>query len=382
MQDNVVLRWKIVNKKMNRMPLSADGFAERLKTRTNATPLSSRRGLSPTLADVATKAGVSVSTAGRVLRNDGWPVDEELKERVRAAAAELGYVPNITARALRGGAPALVGLVIGNMLDPYYGEIGEAVTRHSEETGRMLVMVCNMQRDPLLEIEYCRRLWEHRVAGLILTGGGFDQFTHHDQLAALLEKMERSGTVITTLSPRDLDAPAFHVDNREAGRMAAAELVRHGHRDIGILVGPIHNRVLRQRVDAIAATLDAVGARHRLAEVGFGTPGIDLGITDLLTREPGITGIIAASGLTSLNAIDAIAATGRRVPEDVSVIGISGEAVGQWTTDRLSRIDLELEACGWAALDYIAARVSGLDASSRSEKAPRLVRGSSVARRD
>ena len=47
----------------------------------------------------------------------------------------------------------------------------------------MLAMVCNMQRDPLLELKYCRQLWEHRVAGLILAGGGFDQVTHRDQLA-------------------------------------------------------------------------------------------------------------------------------------------------------------------------------------------------------
>ncbi len=181
-------------------------------------PQFGQRQRSPTLADVASSAGVSVSTAGRVLRDEGWPVEESLKERVRVAADLLGYVPNVMARTLRAGAPAMVGLVIGNMLDPYYGEIAEAVTCHSEHTSRMLTMVCNMQRDPRLELDYCRRLWEHRVAGLVLAGGGFDQFTHHDELAALVEKMERGGVVVATLSPRDLDVPSFHVDNTEVGR--------------------------------------------------------------------------------------------------------------------------------------------------------------------
>ena len=159
------------------------------------------RGVAPTLADVARTAGVSVSTAGRVLRDQGWPVEEGLKQRVLAAAAQLAYVPNVMARTLRGGAPAAVGLIVGNMLDPYYGEIAEIVTKHAEQmAGKMLVMVCNMQRDPALEIDYCRRLWEHRVAGLILAGGGFDQTTRHDELAELLARMERSGVTITTLN--------------------------------------------------------------------------------------------------------------------------------------------------------------------------------------
>ena len=99
---------------------AADGLAfpvERSSGKTNV----------PTLADVARLAGVSVSTAGRVLRQQDWPVDQAMKERVLAAAAELSYVPNLMARTLRAGGPAMVGLVVGNMLDPYYGEIAEVV---------------------------------------------------------------------------------------------------------------------------------------------------------------------------------------------------------------------------------------------------------------
>ena len=115
-------------------------------------PPGQRRG-APTLVDVARAAGVSVSTAGRVMRDDGWPVDPEMRDRVRETAAQLGYVPNIAARTLRVGAPALVGLVAGNMLDPYYGEIAEAVTRHAEAAHPMMAMVCNMQRDPAARAE-------------------------------------------------------------------------------------------------------------------------------------------------------------------------------------------------------------------------------------
>ena len=225
-----------------------------------------RRAGSPTLVDVAREAGVSVSTAGRVLSDGGWPVDAELKERVLAAADRLSYVPNLLARTLRAGRPALVGLVVGNMLDPYYGEIAEAITRHAEASSTMLAMVCNMQRDPVLELKYCRQLWEHRVSGLILAGGGFDQITHHDKLVTILDQMVRSGVVVTTLSPRGIDAPVFSVDNEMVGKMAACELLEHGHRHIGITVGRILNDVRKKRLRGMTAAIQEAGARYYIAE--------------------------------------------------------------------------------------------------------------------
>lgn len=342
-------------------------------------PQLGRRQRSPTLADVAAAAGVSVSTAGRVLRDEGWPVEESLKERVRVAADQLGYVPNVMARTLRAGAPALVGLVIGNMLDPYYGEIAEAVTCYSEQTSRMLTMVCNMQRDPRLELDYCRRLWEHRVAGLILAGGGFDQFTHYDELALLVDKLERGGVVVTTLSPRDLDVASFHMDNVDVGRRAARELTAHGHRDIGVLVGPIRNRVLRQRIEGIAEFCETIGIGFHLVETEFGPSWVAPAITQMFRDRPSITGIIAASGVTSINVVHAVTATGRSVPRDVSVVGIGGKAISEWGTPKVTRVDLALETCGKAALDYIAARVHGLPPPAAFSLIPEIVNGDSVA---
>jgi LacI family transcriptional regulator len=339
------------------------------------------RSASPTLADVATAADVSVSTAGRVLRDQGWPVEAKLRERVLAAANELGYVPNVMARSFRTGAPALVGLVTGNMLDPYYGEIGEAVTRYAESTSKMLVMVCNMQRDPKLEIDYCRRLWEHRVAGLILTGGGFDQFTHSDEFGKLLAQMERGRVTVVTLTPRGTPLPTFCVDNEKAGAMAAEELIRHGHRRIGTIVGPIVNRVLQLRISGITQKCEAAGVVHHLVETGFGVERINAGTADMLAAHPDITGVIAASGRTSTKAVSAIRLTGRSVPDDISVVGIGGEAIAQWNTLPLTRVDLALEACGQAALDYIASNVSGRAVPQEFHREPTIVPGETVATR-
>jgi LacI family transcriptional regulator len=338
-------------------------------------PSAARRG--PTLVDVARQAGVSVSTAGRVLRDGGWPVDPLLRERVRETALQLGYVPNVLARTLRSGGTALVGLVAGNMLDPYYGEIAEAVTRHAEATQAMLAMVCNMQRDPLLELKYCRQLWEHRVAGLILAGGGFDQWTHRDQLATIIEQMKKSGVAVTLLSPRDLDAPQFCVDNRLVGEMAAAELIRHGHRRVGIAIGRVQNLVRRQRLEAMTAAFNAAGVRHTILEPTE-PAAPETAISDLLAANRDITGLVASTHMISMGIINEILRVGLSVPRDISVVAIGNAKLLEWSTPRLTHIDLSLEACGRAALDFIAARVSGTAQDAKSNILPKLITGDSV----
>ena len=334
-----------------------------------------RRG--PTLVDVARQAGVSVSTAGRVMRDGGWPVDPQLRDRVRETALELGYVPNVAARSLRSGGTALVGLVAGNMLDPYYGEIAEAVTRHAEAAHPMLAMVCNMQRDPLLELKYCRQLWEHRVAGLILAGGGFDQLTYRDQLAAIIEQMTKSGVVVALLSPRDLDAPQFCVDNRLVGEMAAAELIRHGHRRVGIAIGRVQNQVRRQRLEAMTAAFDAAGVRHTLLEpTEPGAP--EIAISELLAANRDITGLVASTHMISMGIINEVLRVGLSVPRDISVVAIGNAKLLEWSTPRLTHIDLNLEACGRAALDFIAAHVTGAAPAAPATILPALIFGDSV----
>jgi LacI family transcriptional regulator len=332
-----------------------------------------------TLADIAKAARVSVSTAGRALRDDGWPVDPELKARVLRAAKKLSYVRNAMARTLRGGEPAMIGLVVGNMLDTYYGEIAETITGYAESTSRMLVVVCNMQRDPKLEMEYCQRLWEHRVGGLILAGGGFDQFSHHDELNELLCSMEKSGVVVTTLSPRNLNCPSFNVDNVQVGRLAAGALIEHGHREIAVVIGPLHNRVLKQRVQGAAACCREAGVRYHLAEAPeFGTRGVNHAVAQLLEDFPNVTGVIAASGVTSVTIAQAIAATGRKVPDDISVIGVGGAAITEFRDPQMARVDLALDVCSKAALDHIAARVSGEATAEEFVVEPRVVSGKSV----
>jgi LacI family transcriptional regulator len=333
----------------------------------------------PTLVDVARSAGVSVSTAGRVLRDAEYRVDPALGERVRAAAARVGYVPNVAARSLRGGAPKLVGLIVGDMLDPYYAEVAEAVTQRAESSHGLLALVCNMQRDPLLEIKYCRQLWEHRVAGLVLAGGGFDQWTHLGQLTALVDQMRSAGVAIATLSPRNLSAPVFSVDNVAVGRVLAEAVVRRGHRAVGVLMGPPQSEVTQQRLRGIAGVLTQSGVRMSVHHGEYMATSGALAAEHMLGSDLGITCLIVGSDTMALGALEKLQAMGKRVPQDIALASIGHARIPNPRGQRLTTVDIGLLECGRAALDFIstAARARPPAAEGWAFQ-PRLIEGDTL----
>jgi LacI family transcriptional regulator len=334
-----------------------------------------------TLVDVAREAGVSMSTAARVIRNPESRVDMALQQKVRAAATLVGYVPNLMARNLRAGAPKIIGLVVGHMMDPYYGEIAEAITDWTESYS-MVAMVCNMQRDPLLELKYCQQLWGHRVGGLILAGGGFDQWTHQQDLADLVDQMSANGVVIATLSPRNVKAPVFCVDNEQVGRCAATELIAHGHQSIGLLIGHSQNQVTQQRFHGISETCAHAGVELQVVHADYNAESAAEAAARMLADNKNITGLIAGSYSMSMGITSWLQASGRSVPEEISVVGIGNPMLAAWSSPPLTAVDLCLQTCGQSAVDFVVGRVRGLIGGGDGQTVqPRLIQGKSVAQR-
>ncbi len=127
------------------------------------------------LADISRRAGTSVATASRVLNGSTHPVSDATRARVLEAAAELGYAPSALAQALVTRSSRIIGVIVNDIVDPYFAEIARGV---EDVAGRMghLVMVCNADRRPEAELEYVRALREyhavgHRVRGQRLARG-------------------------------------------------------------------------------------------------------------------------------------------------------------------------------------------------------------------
>ncbi len=338
-----------------------------------------RSSRTPTITDVAREAGVSVSTAARVLRGAAYPVRPVLQKRVRRVAERIGYVPNLIARKLRGGESAFIGLVAGHLLDPFFGEIAEAVTEEANARS-LLAIVSNMQRDPRLEIQLCQRLWEHRVAGLILTGGGFDQWTHNEELAALVKKIRKSGVIVVSLAERKIGVPTFSVDNEVVGRTLAEQVLQLGHREIGVAIGPARSYATQRRLRAMRAALAAAGLKATELHTEYGVAAGTAAIDRLLDLNPRLTAVIGGADTLALGVIERLNARGIRVPQDVSVVGLGNTAYAGVAIPRLTTLDVSVAACGAAAVRYIDERLAGGKLAVPDKFAIRLVTGASLAR--
>lgn len=332
-----------------------------------------------TLIEVAKSARVSVSTAARVLRNSGYPVDSKLKKRVNAAAQAVGYVPNLVARRLRGGRQGVVGLVIGDMLDAHYGMIAESVTERAETAHSTFAIVCNMQRDPLLEIKYMRKLLEYRVDGVILAGGGFDQWTHQDAFAATVDELRRSGIVVTSLMPRNVSVPVFSADNEAIGITKAKFIAQSGHSRIGILLGPARNDMAKQRMQSMTSHLSDQGIDYAIANIDSTPEAGALGASDMHARHPDFTALICGSDAIAFGAVSYLRDEGIDIPGQISVMGLGNTRLATLCTPRLTTIEMNFDRAGIAALDFIMSHDASAAGMSGEVIPHSLVAGDSFA---
>lgn len=307
----------------------------------------------PTLVDVAKKAGVSLSTAARVLRKSDYAVDAKLQEKVTIAAKEVGYIPNLVARRLRGGKQGVVGLVIGDMLDAHYGMIAESVTKRAETAHSTFAIVCNMQRDPLLEIKYLRKLLEYRVDGIILAGGGFDQWTYHRELVETIDELKRSGTVVVSLMPRDIEVPVFAADSEAIGLSKAKFIVEKRHRKIGILLGPARNDMTKQRMQAMTSYLSGHMVDYAIANIDSTPEAGARGAAEMLTRNPDFSALICGSDAIAFGAVSYLRSEGIDIPGQISIMGLGNTRLAALSTPRLTTVEMNFNRAGEAALDFI-----------------------------
>nr|WP_243847260.1 LacI family DNA-binding transcriptional regulator [Microbacterium ulmi] len=306
----------------------------------------------PSVSDVARLAGVSVSTAARVVRKDAIRVSPELVERVERAARTIGYAPNAMAQGLRRGRLMSVGLIVGDMLNPYFGEIAEAVTMEANARS-MVAIVSNMQRDQDLEIQLARSLWEHRVSGLILASGSSGDRAHLVTFGRLIDQIQRSGTAVVALAPRESAIPTISVDNAAVGVLIAERLLALGHRRIGVVGGEARNLTYRERVAGLAGALARAGVAPVIVDTESSVEAGKLGAEAVLQQEPRTTAIVGTSDPLALGVAKRLVQLGRDVPREVSVVGIGNTLYASLNSPALTTVDVKLAEAGRAAVSYV-----------------------------
>ncbi|MBR8740369.1 LacI family DNA-binding transcriptional regulator [Nocardiopsis sp. MG754419] len=323
------------------------------------------------IKDVAETAGLSVATVSRVL--NGHPsVSDGARERVLAATEALGYRPNVVARSLRTDRTGTIGLVISDVLNPYFTELARAVEEEARTLGYS-VIIGNADERADLEDHHVRGLLERRIDGLLISPA--------------------DGRSPMTLEAAAGPTPVVFVDRwipgtdvpvvRSDGRGAIADLVDHlhalGHRGLAIITGPTATTTGRERVDAFRAGLAAHGLTLREEYVGRGDFQAESGrrATERFLDLPEPPDVVfATDNLMALGALDAIGARGLRVPDDVALAAFDDIPWFSHTDPPITTIAQPTAELGRVAVRALADLIAGSPATSTVLPAHLVVRRS------
>ncbi|GGK76665.1 LacI family transcriptional regulator [Sphaerisporangium melleum] len=267
------------------------------------------------IKDVAAQAGVSVATVSRVL-NDNPAVTEETRQRVYAAMAALNYVPNAVARSLRTEATRTLGLIIGDILNPFFTELARAVEDEARAAG-YTVVIGNADERADRQDHYVRALLEQRVDGLLVCPTA--------EVTPLVEEVVRGGRPLVFLDRvlPGLDVPSVRADGTEAIRELAGHLRDLGHRRVAFISGPGTLSTGRERTTAFLAAADEAGLAvpPEYVRVGDFRTGSGQALTAALLDLPEPPEVIfLGDNLMALGALDEIRERGLRIPDDIGIV--------------------------------------------------------------
>ncbi len=326
----------------------------------------------PTLDDVAALAGVGRGTVSRAI-NGAPNISEHAYAQVMAAVEKLGYVPNKAARSLVTRRADTVTLVISEseerfFSEPFFAGVVRGISAALVDTSRPLLLAMAQTAEQHESLEHY--LLSQHVDGVMLLS------LHGD--APLLGRLEQRGlpTVLGGRPPHNEPISFVDVDNVRGGCEATEHLLRTGRRRVAIIQGPGDMAVSDDRLVGYRRAL----ARHGMplddtlvAAGDFTEPGGRLAMAALLERAPEVDGVFASSDLMAAGALRALGQAGRRVPDDVAVVGFDDAPVALHTDPQLTTVHQPVEEMGRAMVELLLARIEGRQAGAHVVLAPHLV---------
>jgi LacI family transcriptional regulator len=305
--------------------------------------MSAKRSLSHNgsgLAEVARRAGVSLATASRVLTESSHRVSRDLRDRVLAAAEDLDYVPNASARSLSMGMRNIVGVLLHDMLDSQSYDYVRGLEEVADRAG-WLIMLANASRDVEKEFRYLRHFRAERVGAILLSGSAIDDDAYRSRLTRELDAYVKQGGRVVLSARHELPYTEYAPDNVGGARAAAEHLITHGHRKIGIITGP---RKITGTLDRIKGVQEAYAAHglswdeNLVVEGDFRRESGLVGCERLLSRARDITAIFAMSDDMAIGVYESAQAHGMRIPQDLSVIGYNDVSIARVLSPALTTV--------------------------------------------
>lgn len=339
-----------------------------------------RRKRPPALRDVAELAGVSIKTVSNVV-NDFPQVSPATRQRVREAIAEVGYRPQIAARQLRTGASGLITLAVPTLQVSYFSDLAQAFVEAAQGRGQTV----------LLHSTSAGREEEKRVLDgferVLADGLIFSPLRIERAAVASMERTVQPTVFIgehLSQTPLPEGSDYVRIDNEQATYEATMHLLHQGRRRLAFLgthpdlaEGEQHGSAVqrtagfRRALREADAEEDAAGVHDVLEWHRAAGP---TAVEALLREVPAVDGIVCANDDLALGVLSSLRSHGRRIPEDVAVVGYDDTPDAPYTAPPLSSISPDKAFLAQRALDMLGERIGGYDGPPRTETVPhRLV---------
>ncbi len=306
------------------------------------------------LEDIARATGFSIATVSRVLTNSGYPVKAAVREKILAAAQEMGYQPNLSARSLRTERTNTIGILVDDLLSPFTPPVVRGI-QDCLKDHNFLSLIINTDWDPEQERAGINTLCSRPVDGII-----FVEYSHLTTNEAL-DSIKKPAVFVHRLFGTRIQNSIVPDDQYGAG-LAVDHLVRLGHRAIAYINGPASWHSAKERLEGFKQRLALHGlplVEEWLQPGDWEIEGGYHATQSLLRLANRPTAIFAANDLMALGAVYAIQDAGLSVPEDMAIVGYDNRDFTWIVRPRITTVVMPVYEIGKIAAEMLLKKISG-----------------------
>lgn len=328
-----------------------------------------------TIREVSKHAQVSVATVSRVVNGNKW-VAEATRQRVLEAMAELGYQPNSFARSLATNKSETIGMVVGDLAGPFFGEMMQYAEQAVRDAGKHLIITSGHST-----------LEEERDAVQFLLKRRCDALILHLDLMPDAEIIELSSgkatpmILVNRLVP-ELAEQCVYLDNEAGGFLATEHLLEQGHQRIACITGPLYKADARERLAGYRRALASAGVpfdEQLVVEGDFMEPGGEVAVNTLLQRKVDFSAVVVGNDLMAIGAYNGFKQAGMRIPQDVSLVGYDDVLMSGYLEPALTTVRVPVAEFGSEAGRLALKLGEGIDCEIHNRFMPTLIeRGSTT----
>ncbi|WP_321003922.1 LacI family DNA-binding transcriptional regulator [Eisenbergiella porci] len=318
-----------------------------------------------TIKDIASRAGVSITTVSLVLNGKEHRIAQETKKKIINIANELDYRPNQLAIGLITKRTNTIGLIVPDISNTFFGELAKGAEKKAAEKNFNIIL-CNTNDTASKDYEYLNVLLDRGVDGIILVPSGRGRDETIPKCFTLLEQCQKPFVLADRIKVGDKYS-GVTLDQEQGGFIATNHLIQNGHKKIGCITGPLGMLNAYLRYQGYRKAIEEAGIEYHPKWVREGNYHIEDGVelSKALFQE-GVTAIFACNDLMAYGVYQSAVRAGIKVPEELSIVGFDDIIFSQFSEVPLTTIHQPTYQMGETAVQKLLALI--MDKEEKNEK--------------